>query len=54
VITSSEWPKGATRMLLTYKGAAEKGAWVDGAATYTVCKAKNCKQVETFIRADFK
>ena len=54
VITSSEWPKGSTKMILDFKGQAQKGTWIDGAATYTVCKAKSCKQTETFIRTDFK
>jgi hypothetical protein len=54
VITSSEWPKGKTKMTLAYKGQATKGVWVDGAATYTICKAKSCKQIETPIRTDFR
>jgi hypothetical protein len=54
VITSSEWPKGATRMVVSFKGATTKGVWIDGAATYTVCNGKSCKQTETPIRTDFK
>jgi hypothetical protein len=54
IITSSEWPKGQTRMLLTYRGSTGKGVWIDGAATYTICKGKSCKKTETLIRTDFR
>jgi hypothetical protein len=54
VITSSEWPKGATRMNLKFKGALSAGTWIDGAAAYTVCKARKCRQAQSAIRADFR
>jgi hypothetical protein len=56
IITSSEWPKGANRMTLAYKGNLTRGTWIDGAATYTTCKTgtTTCRKVQSRIRADFR
>jgi hypothetical protein len=56
VITSSEWPKGATRMMLSFRGTLSAGTWIDGAAHYFVCRTgtKSCRPAQCSIRADFR
>jgi hypothetical protein len=53
IITGSQWPKGATKMFVKLKSAVARGTWIEGDASYTVCKGSTCRQAQSSIRADF-